>query len=625
MAIPPTTTPPKGPAILARETLIEMARTNVPPTPANYKRYYENIAGARAPDETETSMLKKMLDRLKQQGSPLIAEWEDAVDAAFTHKDVRALEGMILKSISGPKPQKAPDEAGPSMCQELHERLKQHESPLAAEWERAVNVAFTQKDVRPIEGMILKSISGAKLLDNSYAVVFQKLQDRLKLQSSPIVAEWEHAIDLAMGQRDARAIEGLILKSVSAAKAPEDSGASVLQKLHDSLKKQGSPLVAEWENAVDAALAKKDGSALEGLILKSIHTPPVETPKSEAPSPSPVDKCKTCVEIRALNGVLYLMDSFAKNLEGIFADNPVLMGQVQIVRDVLDHPKDMEKLYGAKRALAKMAAADKIQSQLGDAKNSAKALADAFLAQIGLTGNDASEFLKEVEAGKKALEEAKDHASMLAASQALLSGTSAVHDKMKENQARLENAKQETQSAEEKIRELEEKVKTAGEKTQQDFQAGLLNQRDMDAQITKMFGEGWERVTLALLDIDNFKRINEQLGEEAGAKAVQQLADAIRESVGTKGVSARMEGEEFVIAFAGYDGKQVKDEMEKMQRLLTRQIFMADEENRVVTFSAGVAERAGEEEPSETLSRADDAMYAAKQKGKNRVEVAFYD
>ena len=623
MAIPTQPTPPKGPAVLARETLIEMAKTNVPPTPANYKRYYENIAGSRTADETESSMLKKMLERLKLQGSPLVAEWEDAVDTAFAKKDVRVLEGLILRAISGAKAPKAPEDSGPSMIGLLHERLKLQDSPLVAEWEKAVSVAFTQNDVRPMEGLILKSVAGAKSLDNSYATVFSRLQDRLKVQTSPMVAGWENALEMVLNQRDPRGLEELILKSLTVAPPPEDGGSAVLQKLLGRLKQQGSPVVSEWESAIVTALAQKDESAIEEMILKSLRAATAETVKDETPPPPPVDKCKTCAEVRAFNGVLYVMESFTKNLAGLFAENPVLMGQIEVVRDVLEHPRETEKLYGAKRALAKMAAADKIQAQLGEAKNSAKNLAEIFLSQIGQTGDDAGEFLREVEAGKKALEEAKDHASMLAASKALLSGTSAVHDKMKENRAKLESAKQETQSAEEKIHALEEKVKTAGEKAQQDYESGLLNQRDMDEQITKMFAEGWERITLALLDIDNFKRINEQLGEEAGEKAVQQLSDAIRESVGTKGISARMPGEEFVIAFAGYDGPQVREEMEKMQRLLTRQIFMANEENRVVTFSAGVAQRAGEEDPSETLSRADDAMYAAKQKGKNRVEVAL--
>lgn len=564
MAISTSQTPSKGPAVLARETLIEMAKANQPPTPANYKRFYENIAGVRTPDDTDSSMI-----------------------------------------------------------QQLYERLKLQDSPLVAEWEKAVGAAFTQKNVRPIEGMILKSVAGTSSLDNSYASAFQKLQERLKLQNSPFVAEWDDAIEVVMTQRDARAIEGLILKSIPPAQAPEDSSASVLRELQNDLRQQGSPLAADWGDAIEVALAKKDGRTLKELILKSIHPAPADNEKIAMPGPVAVDKCKTCVDVRAFNGVLYLMESFAKNLTGVFAENPVLMGQIEIVMDVLEHPRNMEKLYGAKRALAKMAAADKIQAQLGEAKNSAKSLAGMFLAQIGQTEDDAGEFLKEVEAGKKALEEAKDHASILAASQTLLSGTSAVHDKMKENRTKLENARLETQDVEKKIHALEEKVKTSGEKTRQDFQSGLLNQRNMDEKITRFFVEGWEKITLALLDIDNFKRINDQLGEAAGEKAIQQLSDAIRETVGSKGVSARMESAEFVIAFSGYDGNQVKGEMERIQRLLTRQIFMADGENRVVTFSAGVAQRAEDEGPAETLSRADDAMYAAKQKGKNRVEVAM--
>ena len=144
----------------------------------------------------------------------------------------------------------------------------------------------------------------------------------------------------------------------------------------------------------------------------------------------------------------------------------------------------------------------------------------------------------------------------------------------------------------------------------------------MDEQIAKMFGEGWERVTLTLLDVDDFKKFNDTLGHEAGDEALQYLSEAIRESVGSKGISSRMGGEEFVIVFAGYDAGQVKEEMEKLQRLLTRRIFMSNTDNRIVTFSAGVAQRAEDEAPSETLARADEAMYAAKQKGKNRVEIS---
>ncbi len=410
---------------------------------------------------------------------------------------------------------------------------------------------------------------------------------------------------------------------ISGSNALDDPGSMALLKLQDSLKSQQSPRLEEWEQAIDVALAQRDWRVIEGLILKYIHSE-AQACTAEAKENAVVDKCKTCIEVRSLNGILYVMESFARNLEGLFPENPLLMGQVEIVKDLLERPRDKEKMFSAKRALAKMATPEQIQTQLGEAKNFAKTLADAFLAQIGQTGNDAGDFLKEVEAGKKAMEEATDQASLLAASRALLSGTTAVHGKMKANQTRLENSKLQAQSAEERIRALEDELKVAGEKAQQDYLTGLLNRRGMDEQIAKMFGEGWEKVTLALLDIDNFKKLNDQLGHEAGDEALKHLSDAIRESVGSKGVPSRMGGEEFVVIFAGYDAGQVKEEIEKLQRLLTRKVFMSNQDKRVVTFSAGVAQRAGEEEPSETLSRADEAMYAAKRKGKNRVEIAEF-
>jgi diguanylate cyclase len=415
---------------------------------------------------------------------------------------------------------------------------------------------------------------------------------------------------------------------ISGASALDDPGSLALLKLQDSLKGQSSPHLDEWQEAIDVALAQRDWRVIEGLILKYIQSEThacATAGQSAGSSPSAIlGNCKTCVEVRALNGVLYVMESFARNLEGIFPENPVLMGQVEIVKDLLERPKDREKLFSAKRALAKMATPEQIQTQLSEAKNFAKNLADTFLVQIGQTGNDAGDFLKEVEIRKKAMEEAKDQASLIAASRALLSGTTAVHGKMKENQTRLENAKIQAQSAAERILALEDELKVAGEKAKQDYLTGLLNRRGMDEQITRMFGEGWEKVTLALLDIDNFKKINDQFGHEVGDEALRHLSDTIREGVENKGVPARMGGEEFVVVYAGYDAEQVKEEMEKLQRLLTRKIFMTNNEKRVVTFSAGVAQRVPDEEPAETLARADEAMYAAKQRGKNRVEIAVY-
>lgn len=406
---------------------------------------------------------------------------------------------------------------------------------------------------------------------------------------------------------------------ISGTVSPDDPHFQPLLRLQDKIKGDDSPHLDEWKEAIDVALAQRDWRVIEGLILKIMHA------ENNAKVPefcAEPDKCKICSEVRSFNGVLYVMESFAKNLEGLFPESPVLMGQIEIVKDLLERPRDMEKMFSAKRALAKLASPQQIQNQLGEAKSFAKNLADAYLDQVGQTGNDAGAFIREVEASQKAIEEAKDQAALLAASRSLLSRTSAVHDKMKENHSRLENAKIQAQSAEERIRALEDELQVAGEQAKQDYLTGLLNRQGMDEQLQKMFGEGWERVTLALLDVDDFNRIMSHQGQQAGDETLKFLSDAIRESVGTKGVPARMGGEEFVIVFAGYDAAQVKEEMEKLQRLLTRKIFLSSASKQVVTFSAGVAQRVEEEEPSATLARADEAMYTAKRNGKNRVEVA---
>ncbi len=406
---------------------------------------------------------------------------------------------------------------------------------------------------------------------------------------------------------------------ISGTVSPDDPNFQPLLRLQHRIKDDASPHLDEWKEAIDAALAQRDWRVIEGLILKIMH----DAVKVQAPATcDEPDKCKVCAEVRSFNGVLYVMESFAKNLEGLFPESPVLMGQIEIVKDLLERPRDMEKMFSAKRALAKLSSPQQIQSELGEAKSFAKNLADAYLDQVGQTGNDAGDFIREVEAGKKAIEEAKDQAALLAASRSLLSRTSAVHEKMKENHTRLENAKISAQSAEERIRALEDELQVAGEKAKQDYLTGLLNRQGMDEQLERMFGEGWERVTLALLDVDDFNRIMAHQGQQVGDETLKFLSDAIRESVGSKGVPARMGGEEFVIVFAGYDAAQVKEEMEKLQRLLTRKIFLSSASKQVVTFSAGVAQRVDDEPPSSTLARADEAMYTAKRNGKNRVEVA---
>lgn len=124
---------------------------------------------------------------------------------------------------------------------------------------------------------------------------------------------------------------------------------------------------------------------------------------------------------------------------------------------------------------------------------------------------------------------------------------------------------------------------------------------------------------VALLDIDNFKKINDTLGHTTGDQALAHLAQVARESMRPQDTLARYGGEEFVILLPDTALERGIDAMMRLQRELTKKYFMTGSEKLLITFSAGVAQLGPDEDNASAIKRADQAMYTAKRAGKNRV------
>jgi diguanylate cyclase len=127
---------------------------------------------------------------------------------------------------------------------------------------------------------------------------------------------------------------------------------------------------------------------------------------------------------------------------------------------------------------------------------------------------------------------------------------------------------------------------------------------------------------VALIDIDNFKKLNDTLGHQAGDQALVHLAQVIKESLRPADNVARYGGEEFVIILPDTQLKEGVEAIERLQREMTKKFFLNNNERILVTFSAGVALRNADEDQEEVVGRADKAMYVAKTTGKNRVIAA---
>lgn len=125
-------------------------------------------------------------------------------------------------------------------------------------------------------------------------------------------------------------------------------------------------------------------------------------------------------------------------------------------------------------------------------------------------------------------------------------------------------------------------------------------------------------LVLAVIDIDDFKKINDVYGHEQGNVVLAKLGRLLRKFSGEEGIAARYGGEEFAVLFHDID---VKEAVRRMQKVLTKfsEVGFPGLDGKKVTFSCGIVEYMAGITPQEFFTRADKAMYSAKRDGKNNV------
>ena len=175
-----------------------------------------------------------------------------------------------------------------------------------------------------------------------------------------------------------------------------------------------------------------------------------------------------------------------------------------------------------------------------------------------------------------------------------------------------------------RVQEIEHLNKLLGELAIRDPLTGLYNRRFFD----ETFGARPEThaetqpFSVAILDVDLFKEINDEYGHAAGDRTLQVLADVLATHTRSADVICRLGGDEFLVAIKGVTAAGVGERAHSWLREFGSQKLSAqDGRNFSCTLSIGVAQRR-EGEPLETiLQRADEALYSAKQKGRNRVVI----
>lgn len=149
----------------------------------------------------------------------------------------------------------------------------------------------------------------------------------------------------------------------------------------------------------------------------------------------------------------------------------------------------------------------------------------------------------------------------------------------------------------------------------------LANRRAFDDEFQRRsaeFRRHGTRFLLMLIDIDRFKQLNDTHGHPAGDAVLSQLAGILRQTVRETDLVARYGGEEFVLLLPAGEMAQVTDSMERIRRAVEMAEFRLEDRSIHITVSCGAAEPREREAAAELVKRADAALYAAKQAGRNR-------
>lgn len=183
---------------------------------------------------------------------------------------------------------------------------------------------------------------------------------------------------------------------------------------------------------------------------------------------------------------------------------------------------------------------------------------------------------------------------------------------------RVRHMEQESAVAEQRIAEQRERAL-------RDVLTQLPNREAYQQQLAQEYAR-WQRyarpLSLVVCDIDHFKRINDEYGHLAGDKVLRIIAKGLAKRLRETDFVARYGGEEFVLLLPETDAGQAELKINAMREAIALSPFHFKEQPVSITLSFGISEFYPGDEPAVVFERADQALYAAKQGGRNCCRVA---
>ncbi len=339
---------------------------------------------------------------------------------------------------------------------------------------------------------------------------------------------------------------------------------------------------------------------------------------------------KTASDSRSLDGRLVpdlmgLVGLLVENIGELVDDDQWVGGQVEVMRQLMAQPLTPQMLSDARTRFREIILRQgTLRHGLAEAKSTLKDMVSIFIERLGEISDSTTLYHDKIGVYAERIEQSKDIGSLKSVLDGLMIDIRTMQREALRSRDDVTAARSQAEAAETRIRELETELGEISEKVREDALTGSLNRRGLDEALAREAARA-ERygnaLCVAVIDLDNFKRLNDTHGHHAGDAALVHLVRVVKALLRPSDSIGRFGGEEFVLLLPETALDAGRLAIERLQRELTKQFFLANNEKLLITFSAGVAQfRPGESE-ADMVRRADQAMYRAKQAGKNRVFV----
>ncbi|MBV8666199.1 MAG: GGDEF domain-containing protein [Burkholderiaceae bacterium] len=324
--------------------------------------------------------------------------------------------------------------------------------------------------------------------------------------------------------------------------------------------------------------------------------------------------------------LLQLFRLLLENVTELLENDSWLSGQVAGVQAILTGPISHAALKDATRSLKEVIYKQgMLKHSLNEAKATIKNMMITFIDQLAVVASSTGDYHEKIDKYSQKISQAKDITELNKVLEDVMRDTRSAQTEALRSRDTMLSTRRQVQDAEARIHELESKLEEMSELVREDQLTGSLNRRGLDDVFEREFARterNKKPLCIAMLDLDDFKRLNDTHGHSAGDEVLVHLVRVIKDTLRTMDVIGRFGGEEFVIVLPDTSMEDAMQTVTRLQRELTKRIFMHNDERLLITFSAGVALRAESEDQSSLIKRADEALYKAKRAGKNRVVAA---